>query len=219
MKKIIILGTGGNCIDIYDAIQDINDKQDKPLFECIGFLDDNSALWKTNIQGLPVHGGLDIANTFPKDVFFVNGIGSSANFGIKQKIIARTGINLDRFQTVIHPSASVSRLATLGKGCVVLQNTVIASNVNIGSHVMILPLSVISHNALLGDYTIVAGGASISGGVEIGKSCYIGSNSAIRENLRVGDNALIGMGAVVINNVLSANVMVGNPAKKIRTIE
>ncbi len=41
MKKLIILGTGGNCIDILDTINDINEINVHPIYECIGFLDDN----------------------------------------------------------------------------------------------------------------------------------------------------------------------------------
>lgn len=216
MKKIIILGTGGNCIDILDAIQDLNDTTDIPAFECIGFLDDNSDKWKKLLLGVPIFGGLDIAGSFPQDVFFVNGIGSTSTFANKQKMIGRMGISDERFHTVIHPSASVSRLAVLGRGSVVLQNAVIASHANVGNHVMVLPLSVISHDAVVGDYSIIAGGACISGGVQVGKSCYIGSNSTIRGNLHIGDNALVGMGATVLNDVPPGTVMVGNPARQMR---
>jgi len=46
----------------------------------------------------------------------VNGIGSERNFWKKAAVIAKTGIPLDRFETIVHPTASVSRMATLGEG-------------------------------------------------------------------------------------------------------
>ena len=44
-KQIIILGTGGNCIDILDTINDINARLSSKKYECIGFLDDNEKKW------------------------------------------------------------------------------------------------------------------------------------------------------------------------------
>ena len=42
LKNIIILGTGGNSIDILDAINEINLISKK--YNCIGFLDDDENL-------------------------------------------------------------------------------------------------------------------------------------------------------------------------------
>lgn len=36
-KKIIILGTGGNCLDILDTLNDINSARGEQVYECIGF--------------------------------------------------------------------------------------------------------------------------------------------------------------------------------------
>ena len=58
--------------------------------------------------------------------------------------------------------------------------------------------------------------AMIAGSVKIGKNCWISPSSSIREQLTIGDNVLIGLGAVVIKDVESNSVMVGNPAKLLR---
>ncbi|MBI4674106.1 MAG: sugar O-acyltransferase, partial [Chloroflexi bacterium] len=44
-KKIIILGTGGNSVDILDTLRDVNDAQREAVYECIGFLDDDAQKW------------------------------------------------------------------------------------------------------------------------------------------------------------------------------
>lgn len=211
-KSIIILGTGGNCVDILDAILEINDQAPHPAYTCLGFLDDRADLWGTLIQGLPVLGGLNTASTY-FDCLFVNGIGSTKTYSKKLEIIARTGLPLDRFETIIHPTASVSRMTSLGFGVVILQNVTVASNVFIGNHVMILPNSIISHDDRVGDGTICAGGVCVSGNVEIGTCCYIGSNSAIREHCKIGARSLIGMGSIILRDVEEGSVVVGNPAR------
>ncbi len=214
-KPLIILGTGGNCLDILDAVFEINARSPSPVYECIGFLDDDPDRWGVEFFGVRVLGPLEAAGRFP-DAWFVNGIGSERNFWQKEAIIARTGVLRERFETVIHPTASVSRFSTLGRGVVVLQNATIAANVRVGDHVIILPNSVLSHDTVIGDYTCITGGVCISGGVRVGRSCYIGTNSAIIGNVTVGDYSLIGMGSVVLHSVAENQVVVGNPARVLR---
>ncbi len=61
-KQVVILGTGGNSVDILDTINDINDRASTPLYECLGFLDDNASLWGKDIHGAAVLGPLEKAH-------------------------------------------------------------------------------------------------------------------------------------------------------------
>jgi sugar O-acyltransferase (sialic acid O-acetyltransferase NeuD family) len=215
MKPIAILGTGGNCVDILDTISDINAERSACIYQCIGFLDDDPATWGKEIHGVKVLGPLDYASQL-KNAFFVNGIGSPQNFWLKEVIIAKTQLGPERFETIVHPSASVSRMSELGRGTVIFQNVTVTSNVRIGQHVIILPNTVISHDDVIGDYTCIAGGVCISGQVNIGRLCYLGTNSAIRGNLEIGDCCLVGMGSVVVSDIQENSVVYGVPARFIR---
>ena len=55
-------------------------------------------------------------------------------------------------------------------------------------------------------------------GVHIMKRAIIGANSTILPNIKIGSWALIGAGSVVVNNVPSEAVLVGNPAKIVKSI-
>lgn len=215
MKSIVILGTGGNCIDILDTINDINRTQPAPKYKCVGFLDDNPSTWGREVHGFQILGSLERAADLT-DACFVNGIGSPHNYWMKETILARTRLEPERFETIIHPTASISSMSEVGAGTVVFQNATITSNVRIGKHVIILPNTVISHDDIVGDYTCIAGGVCISGGVKIGRSCYLGTNSAIRGNVRIGDYCLVGMGSVVLNDIEANSVVQGVPAKFVR---
>ncbi|MFB4164001.1 acetyltransferase [Alteribacillus sp. JSM 102045] len=216
MKKIIIFGTGGNCIDILDSIQDIN--KEKLTYECVGFLDDNKAVWGKSLYGVEVLGPLCKAEEFKNTCYFVNGIGSVSNYFKKEKIIAKSKVPLSRFETIIHPSANVSNMASIGKGTVILQSATIAANASISNHVIILPNSVVSHDSIINDFSCITGGVCISGGVVIGESCYLGTNSSIMNNVKIGRNSLIGMGSVVLENVKENSIMVGDPARILRKL-
>ncbi|MBX3038102.1 MAG: acetyltransferase [Anaerolineales bacterium] len=216
-KRIVILGTGGNCIDILDALLEINRSKNEPIYECIGFLDDNPAKLNQSFHGVSVLGNLQMAREI-KECSFVFGIGSVSNFWKRKDILSKLKIEEDRFEIIIHPTASVSQWANIGQGTVIFQNAVVTSNAKIGSYVMILPNSIISHDDLIGDFTCVAGGVSISGNVKIGESCYVGANASIKEGIEIGKHCLIGMGSVVLNNVSENSIMVGNPAKFLRNV-
>lgn len=216
-KKIIILGTGGNCIDILDTINEINSGLNVPKYRCIGFLDDKESLHNKVFYGVKVLGSLENAKKY-QDAYFINGIGSAKNYWKKQSIIDQTNIPVERFLTVIHPTASVSKMAILGEGSVIFQQATIASNARIGNHVMILPNSIISHDVSIGDYSCITAGVSISGRVRIGKSCYLGTNCSIIGDVVIGDYALIGMGSVVLKDVPKKCVVVGNPARLLKKI-
>lgn len=208
-KKIIILGTGGTSKDILDLIFELN-------HQCVGFLDDDNAKLGKSINGIKILGTLSEAQNYP-DTYFVNGIGSPASFLQKEKIITSTGLPLKRFITLIHPSSSISKSASLGVGVVIFQNVVISSNVKIGNHVVILPNSVIGHDDEVGDYATLASGVCLSGMVRVGKLCYLGTGSVVRESISIADESLVGMGSVVLEDIEKGSVYVGNPAKFLRT--
>ncbi len=215
MKKIVILGTGGNSIDILDAIVTIN--LNGPKYDFLGFLDDNQQVSNAEIWGYKVLGRLSIAKEFSDDVLFVNGIGSPNNFWKKQNIIGDLGLGEHRFESIIHPTASVSNFAQVGLGCAVLQNAVIAANAKVGKHVMILPGSVISHDCVIDDYCSIASGVCVSGNVRISHSCYLGANSSIIGGATVGPFSLIGMGSIILSDVSENSVVAGNPSRVLRS--
>lgn len=217
-KKIIILGTGGNCIDILDTLNDINEARGERSYECVGFLDDDASKWGQEFSDVRVLGALSTANRYDA-CWFVNGIGSVNNFFKKSEIVSRTKVPLERFETIVHPTASVSRTARLGRGVVVFQHVTITNHVTIGDHVIILPGAVISHDDWIGDHAIIAGGVCISGNVKVGQACYLGSNATLKDGITIGEYSLVGMGSVVLNNVLPRSVVVGNPARFLREVQ
>ena len=210
---LIILGTGGNCIDILEAVTTHPELNSR--FSVTGFLDDDPKKQGMESCGLPVLGQLRDAEKF-ESASFVNGIGSPDSFLQKPACIAATGIDENRFATVVHPDATISPSACLGAGTVVLANTTICAGVTIGRHVMVLPGCVLSHDCRIDDYTIVASGSTLCGKVHVAQTCYVGAGSVILNDLAVAAHSLVGAGSVVTRNVPVNTVVVGNPARRHR---
>lgn len=53
--------------------------------------------------------------------------------------------------------------------------------------------------------------------ITVGNDVWIGGNATILPGVTIGDNAVIGAGSVVTRDVKSNTVVVGNPAKEIRS--
>jgi sugar O-acyltransferase (sialic acid O-acetyltransferase NeuD family) len=210
--RVAILGTGGNCIDILDAMLEINRVRGEAVYECAGFFDDAPGQQGKRIHGVPVLGPLAQAGRTP-DLRFVYGIGSVRNFRERGRIRSTCGVPDDGWETIVHPSAQVSTFASVGPGSIVLQNAVIAAGARIGACVMVLPTSIVSHDSVVGDFTIIAGGVCINGAVTIGGHCYLGSGTQVRERLKIGDRTLCAMGSVVVQDVAAGATVGGVPAQ------
>ena len=214
-RKLILLGASRNSADILDVVDAINRTPGRQTYECLSLLDDKESLWGTTIAGRRVLGSLASAREC-SEAWFVNGIGSPSSFWKKDEIIARSGVPLERFATLVHPAASVSATSEVGPGTVIFQNVTIGSGARIGKHVLICPGAVVSHDCIVGDYTCIASSVSIAGDVRVGSLCYLGMSCAVRERVEIGNGSLLGMGSVVLRNVAENSVVVGNPARYLR---
>ena len=206
-RDILILGTGGNCIDALEAV-----REEGKTHRVIGFLDDDPELRGRTVEGVPVLGGLEDAARYP-DALLLNVIGSPSSHRRKPEIVARTGAPPGRFATVIHPTASISPSARIGRGVLVLQNATVASGAVLSDHAVVLPNTIVSHHAEIGAHASLAGGVCVSSNVRVGIAAYLGTNCCVREGVRIGAGALVGMGSVVLVDVPAGARVAGNPAR------
>jgi sugar O-acyltransferase (sialic acid O-acetyltransferase NeuD family) len=210
-RGLIILGTGGSAYDVLDIVEGLNAKS--PAWQVIGFLDDARPAGSRYLE-LPVLGGLREATRFA-DCWFINVIGSDASHRRRAEIVQSTGLAPDRFATLVHPQASVSRWARLGRGVYVSFGASIGGGVLSGDHVAFSPACVIGHDSVFAEFALVAPRAVISGFVRVGRCCYIGAGAMIRQKLQIDEGALVGLGAVVTKNVRAGATVVGNPAREL----
>ena len=210
-QDVIILGAGGTGGDILDWFAELSAQG--LVYRPKGFLDDDERKWGTEVRSLPVLGPLRSALEYPS-ARFVDALGSPSNFARRPDLLS--AIPEDRFLTLVHPRAHLSRTVQIGSGSLVYPHVTVSSSVRIGRHVTILANVVVNHDTVIGDYSIVASAASLSGGVRIGTCCYIGAGSHVIQGGVVGDGSLVGMGSVVIREVPPRTVVVGNPARVLR---
>ncbi|PKQ69794.1 acetyltransferase [Raineya orbicola] len=207
MTPLLIFPCGGNSIEALDCI-------DESKYRVIGFVDDNPEKIGKKYFDIEVFDRTAF-ECFP-DAKVLACIGSPYNFKKRGEIIASLGVAKERFVNIIHPSAKVSKFATIGTNCLIMAGVVISANAKIGDNVIILPNSVIHHDTEIGDNTCIGSNIVVAGFTKIGKNCYIGSGSNIINNISVGSNTLIGMGTNVVKSVGENKKIVGNPAREIQ---
>ena len=212
VQRIVILGAGGNSLGIIDAIEAIN--AIRPTYAVEGILDDIAENQGRSVLGAKVIGKIEEAHRL-SGCRFVNGISSVASFRKIPEVIRRTGVGLDRFETIVHPRATVASSAKVGAGTAILAGSVICPEAHVGNHVIILQNTTVNHHTRVGDFTTLSAGITILGYIEIGANAFIGGGSTLAPMVKVGDGALVGAGAVVIRDVPAGRVYAGNPAREI----
>lgn len=209
-NKIYILGVGHNTevyIDLVETcgykiegLYHYNDERTGESIHGIQILDSNTNLFKKeSLKGMQF--ALSMGN---------NKIRSS----LAQIIRDKGGI----IPTLIHPTAVVSKYATIGESVVIQANSVIQAGASIGKNTVISYNASVSHNSSIGEACYQAFGSTVGAFVNISNNVLIGQGSAIISGKveLIGENSIIGAGAVVTKNVEANCIVAGNPARIIK---
>lgn len=123
-----------------------------------------------------------------------------------------------KYGTAIHPSAIISKYATIGKGSVIMQGAVIQSCVTIGNHCIINTSSSVDHDCIVEDFVHISPNSCLCGGISIGEGTQVGAGSVIVPGIKVGKWSVIGAGSVVLKNIPDNVLVLGNPARVVKAL-
>jgi sugar O-acyltransferase (sialic acid O-acetyltransferase NeuD family) len=205
-KSLLIFPFNGNGLEALDCLG--------TAFRLLGFIDDTPEKQGISSHGPTVYPRSALGQWPEAQVLAVPG--SPTSFRSRRAVIESLGIAPGRFARVIHPTARISPLATIGYNVLIMAGVVITSNAVIGDHVCVLPNTVIHHDARIGAWSLVGSNVSVAGNTLVGENCYIGSGSSIMNALEIGDGTLVGLGSNVIRNTPAGSRVAGNPARPIR---
>ncbi len=206
-KDLLIIGAGGHGRNVAGVMEDMANE-----WNLLGYLDDDPLKQGKEINGIPVLGKVDDVGKYP-DCYFITILGTPLNWFIKKRLVEHLKIGIDRYATIIHPEARVSKNSTIGRDTVIMPGANIMANAEIGNHVSIKSNTYVGHDTQIGDYVGIANSTSIAGRVRIEEGVYIGANSSIKEDLTIGQWSLVGIGAVVVKNIPPYEIWAGNPAR------
>lgn len=206
-KEIYILGVGHNTIVYIDLVESCG-------YKVAGLYNYNDDRIGESIHGVPI---LDSnTNLFKKDSLnkmnFAISVGNNKIRVALAEQIRSLGGNIP---TLIHPTAVVSKYASLAEGVVIHANSVVQADVIVGHDSVISYNVSVSHTSKIGVACYLAFNSTIGAYVEIHNYVFVGQSAVIVSGKLdyIGDNSIIGAGSVVIQNVEPNTIVIGNPAK------
>lgn len=219
VRDLALIGAGGLGRETAELVHALNAAG--PTWRLVGFYDDDPALQGTSIAGLPVlgpvadasgaNGALAICTARPT-------IGCS-RARISELLALGADLDLDRWPTLVHPSAQLGASTVVGAGSILFAGVVATADVTVGAHVVVMPQTVLTHDDQVDDFATIASGVRLGGGVHVEREAYLGAGAMIREGLRIGEAALVGMGSVVLHDVPARETWVGAPARPLRSTD
>lgn len=206
MTRLAIIGAGGHAKVVADSAE-LSGWEHIELFDDHLFQQEVNYAW-------PITGKLSDVYSRAKE--FDGVIVAIGNNAIRLKFsleLLERGLNLI---TVIHPSAVLSRHATIEPGSVLFAGSVVNPGAKIGMATIINTAATIDHDCILGAGVHVSPGAHLAGGVEVGAQSWIGIGAVVRQQIIIGSDVIVGAGAAVVKNIPMQRTVAGVPAVDLR---
>jgi sugar O-acyltransferase (sialic acid O-acetyltransferase NeuD family) len=189
--------------------------QSSPNPPILYFIDDDSSLWTTSINGISVLGGSEYLDAMESPSVHI-ALGSPI---AKRKVFERLKKQgVTDFASCVHRTAVVSPSAVIGQGVSIGANAIINTNAVIGDFCLINSAAVVEHDTLLEEAVTISPNACIGGRVVIRTGSFIGSGAIVLARVTINKGCIIGMGALVNRNIEAHSLAYGAPAKRVKEI-
>lgn len=212
MRDIAIFGAGGFGREIASLIQIINESEEKPRWNLMGFFDDGVERGTPISHFGKVLGGMKELNEWETDLDLTIAIGSPKSLRFVRERISNS---LVHFPNVIHPDFYVMDSATfkIGEGNIIQGGCACSCDISIGNCNIFNGFISIGHDDEIGSFNVIMPAVRIAGAVHIGQENLIGVGSIILQQISIGKNVRLGAGAILMTKPKDGSTYIGNPAK------
>ena len=196
MRDLFIVGAGGLGREAVWTVERINKAAQQPLWNIIGFADDDPAKKAGNFEGYPMLGSCEQASKDNPGASVFVAIGDNQ---VRADIYRR--LRGHDFPAIIDPSAQVSPTTEFRHGTYIAAEAVVSVGTDIGKFVIINARAGVGHDSVVGDFANICPGISLSGHTKIGRSVFMGTNSCTAPGMSVGEGAVVACGTPVLKDV------------------
>lgn len=184
-EKLLVVGSGGFGRVTYENAMN--------QYEC-SFIDDGYEVG-TDICGARVVGKICDLAVLRKE--FDNLVVSIGNNDVRGRIYAEAKTMGYKFPNIVCASAYISPFATVGEGCVILNNVVIQNGAKVGNGVILNPGVEVHHDSTVGSNVCIYTNSVVRTYATVGDFVKIGSNVSISNEAVVEEHGIVDDGMVV----------------------
>lgn len=183
MERMLLVGAGGLGRVVLEHAS--------RRYEC-SFLDDANIV---SVDGVPVVGTTADIETLHGDYhYLLVSIGDNA---LRERLYGRARAVGYKLPSVVASSAYLSPHATVGDGCIILNNVVVQNGASVGDGCILNPGVEAHHDSTIGDYCLIYTNSVVRSLANVGDRVWIGSNATVSTGAAVPDDAVVGDGVVM----------------------
>jgi len=210
-KKIVLIGGGGHCKVVISILKNLDN------FEIVGIVDNYKA--GNLISGIKIIGTDDDLKAIYKSGIHnaLITVGSVKDNTKRYRLFNMAREIGYKFPVIISPEAIIDKSVKIDKGTVVMPGSIINIDSSIGKNCIINTGSIIEHDCKIENHCHIAPGVHVSGSVEVGELSFIGIGVTIIQEIKIGKNVTIGAGSMVIKDIPDNVIVLGNPAKIVKS--
>lgn len=217
MKVLALYSAGGFAREVVRSVRSQLDALHEPDCEIV-FIDDSELLQGDKVHGYRV---LSMAEFLAIDGEKAASVAFADGELRRQKVEALAAEAVPFF-SIRASTAIIGDQAVIGEGSILADYTVITADANIGRHFHCNIYSYVAHDCQIGDFVTFAPRVSLNGRINVEDYAYIGSDATFLPGnssrpLTIGEGAVVGAGAVVTKDVPPRTVVVGSPARPLRS--
>jgi sugar O-acyltransferase (sialic acid O-acetyltransferase NeuD family) len=157
------------------------------------------------------------ASVSDRSVEFVIGTGSAG--ARHASAVATNNAGWTSPTHLVDPTSIVASSGAVHHGAYVSAGVVVGAQAQLGCFANINRAASIGHHTVVGDFVHVGPGVTLAGEITIGSGAFIGAGAVVLPRLTVGAGAIVGAGAVVTKDVAPFSVVVGSPARVLKSVE
>ena len=211
-QPLIIVGTGGSGRETLALLRDI-EAANPGTWDFQGFIGveppNLDLLDRLGARFLGTHEEMLADNPAAASWRYVVGIGDSQRRAQVDDQLVQAGLTP---ATLIHPSVFIGSDVEIGLGAVICANSVITTNVRIGSGSQINIGCTIAHDSRWGAFVPLGQSVNVTGKVRIEDQATVYTQAVLLPGVTIGAQATVGAGAVVTKDVGPNQIVAGVPA-------
>lgn len=216
VKHIVLVGSGGCMRELVWQIQELNKVE--MTWQIDGYVDAKAPeADETCVVGKETISYLGSDNYLLEKKKTVNVAICVGNPMLRKKIATALKQNANiQFPNLILGNTRICDDVEIGEGCIISMDCRVSTNVQLGDFVFMNTGSMICHDGCIGDFVTLSPDVKLAGNVKVGKESDIGLGAKVIQGIIIGDSTIVGAGSVVVRDIEAGCTAVGVPARKIK---